>query len=271
MTDRYNILVSLVETMGDLVIAFSGGVDSSFLAAVAVRHAKGRVLAVTAVSEFLALADLDHSIEMARLLGIRQTLVQVPIMQNKSVTENTSFRCYHCKKAMFEKIGEVAAAQGVSLTAHGANCDDLKEFRPGYRAALDLGVVAPLIDSGYDKAGIRQCSKRLGLKTWDMPSQSCLATRIPYGQVLTRETLSMVEAGETLLGTLGFSPVRVRCHQGLARIEVAPGQILDLLRPDLKQIIVSKLIALGFDHVAVDMQGYVSGSMNRSVSGGRHT
>jgi uncharacterized protein len=181
-------------------------------------------------------------------------------------TRNPADRCYHCKIQLFGLLLNMAKDKGIQCVAHGANLDDLKDYRPGLKAAKELKIRAPLMDAGLTKADIRELSREMGLETWDKPAMACLASRIPYNTTLTVEKLAMVERAEQVLHQLGFRHCRVRHHGDLARIEVLPGDFSEILREEVSANIISQLQALGFDHISLDLDGYTQGSMNRGIS-----
>ena len=271
MSDKLKNLVCSLKAHGEIAIAFSGGVDSAFLAAVA-KEACGSAVAITVKSAFQSGQEADNAVCMARTIGIRHVVVQADVLGNSRIVQNTSERCYFCKKMIFSLLTDRAAELGLETIVHGANIDDLADYRPGLRAAREMGVIAPLTDVGLTKNEIRDLSRQAGLKTWDMEAQSCLATRIPYGDTITRKKLEMVENGERVLGVLGFSGARVRFHGEVARIELKPqamGQDREtnkLLEEKLRQTVVESFKKIGFKYIALDLEGYVMGSMNRSLN-----
>jgi len=265
MSDKYESLVKLLKDLSPFAIAFSGGVDSSFLAAAAEESCGEEVVAITVQSEFQAARDIDHAIQAARKIGIRHSVVKACVMQSIDIVRNGKERCYFCKQLLFSVLKQEAADLGIDTIVHGVNLDNLKDFRPGFRAAEEMGVVSVLVHAGLSKKDIRYYSKKMGLDTWDMPSQSYLATRIPYDEPITRNRLAMIEKSEGFLYELGFGNVRVRCHQDLARIELDPDGIREIESRELKESIVTELKKIGFSYVTVDLEGYVTGSMNRVI------
>ncbi|MCP4119618.1 MAG: ATP-dependent sacrificial sulfur transferase LarE [Desulfobacteraceae bacterium] len=264
MPDKLQTLVDNIKGYKKLAVAFSGGVDSSFLATAA-RQNCDSVVAITVKSEFQSQKETDNSVHMAETIGICHVVVTARVLEEPGVARNTNERCYFCKKALFSLLKEKAEALGFDTIAHGANLDDLSDYRPGFRAAREMGVVSPLIEAELTKQEIRDHSRAMGLETWNMASQSCLATRIPYGEPVTLEKLAMVENGEKALADLGFTRVRVRCHGEVARVELDPGSLDRLMEKELRRTVVEALKQAGFNYVAVDLEGYVSGSMNRSL------
>ncbi|MEA1969644.1 MAG: ATP-dependent sacrificial sulfur transferase LarE [Thermodesulfobacteriota bacterium] len=262
--DKFKQLVRILKEFQSVAVAFSGGVDSMFLAAVAKTKSCIDVVAVTVVSEFMSGKDIEHAQRMADQLGIRRIVVNTDVMKIEEVVRNVKQRCYFCKKNLFSVLKENIAGLGIDCIVHGANIDDLNDFRPGFKAALEMGIIAPLIDVGLNKEEIRFYSKEMGLETWNMPSQSCLATRIPYGQRLTVEKLVMVEKSEKVLFNLGFKGVRVRCYDSMARIEMNPQSMKLVWQKDIKDKIVKEFKKIGFLYIALDLEGYVSGNMNQS-------
>ena len=265
MPDKLQILVDKIKRYKNLAVAFSGGVDSSFLAAVAKDNCDS-VVAITVKSEFQSQKEADNAVRMAEAIGIRHVVVTAGVLADPEVVQNTNERCYFCKKVIFSLLKDKAEALGFETIAHGANLDDLSDYRPGFRAAREMGVEAPLIEAELTKSEIRDYSRAMGLETWNMASQSCLATRVPYGECITLEKLTRVENGERALYDLGFTRVRVRCHGDMARIELDPGSVDRLMDKELRQTVVQAMKQAGFKYVAVDLEGYVSGSMNRSLS-----
>ena len=242
--------------------AFSGGVDSVFLLAAAARAGMERILAVTLVSAFFTLEERRRAGRIAGELGVDHLCLDLDVLTEPGIAENDARRCYYCKQAGFSAIKAAAADRGIKTLVHGINLDDLKDYRPGIQAARELGFEAPLVEAGFSKGEIRDCSRDLGLDTWDLPSQSCLATRIPQGDLLTAEALGMVEAAERFLHGLGFAQVRVRNHGGLARIEVAGADMDRMASPQIREQVADALKKIGFTFVSLDMEGYASGKMN---------
>jgi len=251
-----------------IAVAFSGGVDSTFLLAAAKKifHDKDRLLAITAVSPIHPPNDIRGAVLFARENNIRHLIVQTPEMESAAFLKNPPDRCYVCKKIIFEKIFEAAEKNGIHAVAHGVNVDDGKDYRPGLKAAEEMNVLAPLLEAGLTKEDIRQLSKEMGLLTWDKPSSGCLATRIPYGDPITPQKLKMVEASEKVLADLGFRSCRVRNYGETAKIEVPADDIAKLLKPSTRNHIIDALKKTGFLYITIDLEGYQSGRLNRSVS-----
>ena len=258
-------LVHHLKELNSLLVAFSGGVDSTFLLAMAHEVLGQNLLAVTADSVIHPVWETESASDFARKKGIRHILIQLDALSIPDFVSNTSERCYHCKRNLFKLLFEIAGKEGINHVAHGANLDDLKDFRPGSRAAGEMGAMAPLVDVQLGKEEIRLLSKEMGLGTWDKPAMACLASRIPYGDLITEKKLRMVGEAETFLANNGFRQFRVRHHGSVARIEVEPSEIEKLTAPNLRQRLVDKFRQIGFLHVTFDLEGYVSGSMNRAI------
>jgi uncharacterized protein len=255
---------------GRLAVAFSGGVDSSLLLALA-REALGpdRVVAVTARSESLAGDELDGCRRIAEALGVRLVLLETAELARPGYAANGPDRCYHCKSELFERIeGDVLAREGVRAVAYGATADDVGDHRPGMRAAREHGVVAPLLEAGLHKDEVRALSSALGLETWDKPAQPCLASRVPYGQAVTTDKLRRIEQAEAALHGLGLRELRVRHHgeagEAIARVEV-PLDVLPRLALELREAVVEALRAAGFRYVVLDLEGFRSGRLNEAL------
>ncbi len=242
------------------VVAFSGGVDSAFLLAMAARSGLDRLVAVTVDSVFVTREEIARARETAAALGVVHQVLEVDILDHEQVAANSTDRCYHCKTVVFSLIRNAADQAGISHVLHGVNIDDLSDYRPGLRAAKELDILAPLAEAGFSKHWIRACSRRMGLAAWDLPSQSCLATRIPFLDPITWQALSRIEQAEQFLRSLGFAHVRVRCHGDLARIEVAAEAIdaLAAVRIQISEV----LKGFGFRYVSLDLDGYRTGKMN---------
>ncbi len=264
-SEKKKRLMAILQAYERLAVAFSGGVDSTFLVAAARDVLGDGVTAVTVDAPIHSRREIREAGETARLLGVRHVVVPLAEMTAPDFVANPPGRCYTCKKLLFAEIFRAAAGVGTQRVAHGVNRDDLGDFRPGLRAAEEMGVVAPLVDAGLNKADIRALSRRMGLPTWSKPSMACLASRIPYGRPITSESLKMVEAAEEILQTLGFSGTRVRHHGDVARIELAVPDLKKAMRPAVRSYIAEKLKAVGFTHVALDLDGYRSGSLNRAL------
>ncbi len=250
------------------VVAFSGGVDSTLLLRVC-RDVLGRenVVAVTGVSQTYTAEELAGARRAARALGVEHVLLETDELACAAFAANPADRCYHCKGELFGRILELARARGIDAVYDAANTDDLSDYRPGRRATEERGVVSPLILAGFAKKDVRALSRRLGLATWDKPANPCLASRVPYGTPITTETLDRIRAGEKYVRGLGFPVVRLRHHDRLARIEVPAADLPRLVRPETARRIVRRLRALGYHWIAVDVEGFRTGSLNRAVAG----
>ncbi len=249
-----------------LLVAYSGGVDSTLLLRVAQEVLGERALAVTARSETYPEQEVEAAVALARELGARVRLIHTDELEQEAFAANPPERCYYCKQELFGRMAEVAKEEGLVTVADGANADDVNDFRPGTRAARELGVRSPLREVGLSKAEIRELSREYGLPTWDKPAFACLASRFPYGDRITPEALRRVQAAEEVLHGLGLRQVRVRHHGETARIEVEPQEVASLLAPEKRAEISAKLHTLGYTYVTVDLDGYRTGSMNEALS-----
>ncbi|MHC1727084.1 MAG: ATP-dependent sacrificial sulfur transferase LarE [Syntrophobacteraceae bacterium] len=245
-------------------IAFSGGVDSTFLAWFAKEKAGKPVSLFFANSDFIAARERENAFQTAAWLGLDLQVIDLNPLDSASVRSNPVDRCYFCKKEVFSRILARAENLGCRIIADGSHAGDLG-YRPGKKALSELGVLSPLAAAGLVKDEIRQLSRASGIPNWGKPSQSCLATRVPYGTPLTRELLSKIEKAEDLIHSLGCAQVRVRCHGDLARIEVGPGNLAALVSADNRGEIVKVLGALGFSHVTLDLAGFRSGSWDKDL------
>ncbi len=254
--EKFSRLLDLLNDSSGIALAFSGGADSSFLLAAARISGAKLIVPVTIVSDFFTAKEKERVVRLGRYLSIPPVFVSANILDDAKVTRNTDRRCYFCKLFLFSKVAAVAKARGVLTLLHGANMDDLREFRPGMEAARELGFRSPLVEVGFSKEQIRACSKALGLETWNLPAQSCLATRIPQGDVITKEKLEGVERAEACLHELGIDQVRVRCHGNLARVEVSPNELQRLVDFNLRQKVVQGIRRAGFHFVSLDLEGY---------------
>jgi uncharacterized protein len=259
LTTRYESLQALLRGMGRVLVAFSGGVDSSFLLAVATECLGEHVLAVTGLSPSVPAAERDEAAQLARRLGARHVFIQTAELERPGYVANAPDRCYHCKTDLYERLEAMARTEGCAWVLDGANVDDLGDVRPGREAARRHGVRSPLVEAGLTKADIRALSRALGLPTWDKPAMACLASRIPHGVAVTVERLAQVEAAEAALRDLGFRQVRVRHHEAVARIELPPEERTRLLDPALAAEVVAKVKAAGYQYVVLDLEGYRPG------------
>lgn len=263
MVEKLNNLIKLIKKMNSVIVAFSGGVDSTFLLKVSKDVLKNKVLAVTADSEVQSEIEMVEVKKLASELNAEHLIVRTDEIQNKKYSSNPPDRCYHCKTILFSKLKEVAKEKKILFIIEGSNADDANDYRPGLRAIYELSIRSPLKEVGLTKDEIRALSKNMGLKTWDKPALACLASRIPYGTEITIEKLRRVDEAEIYLRMKGVRQVRVRDHGDIARIEIAQNEFDLLSQNGLKSEVTSRFKELGYLYVTIDLEGYNSGSMNR--------
>lgn len=267
LDDAYACLRDGIREMGRVLVAFSGGVDSSLLLKAAHDALGDNALAITVVSQLSSRQEKKDATDMARRIGAAHQVVECDDLADPAFVANPGDRCYHCKKRRFALLKEMAREKGYAEVVDGTNRDDFDDYRPGLKAVREMGVRSPLSEAGLTKAAIREISHHLGLPTWDRPAFACLASRIPYGEAITAEKLRQVDEGEIFLRALGICrQVRVRHHGRLARIEVAPEVIEGFANAIVRRRIIDHFKQLGFDFVALDLDGYHMGSLNRTLS-----
>ena len=266
MQEKLNNLRKILSEMGSVLIAYSGGVDSTFLLKVAREELGDKVTAVTVKSEIHHLKEITGAKKMAQKFKGKHLFIDIDILSNKKFVNNLPERCYICKKEIFSRISEMAKELNLSFVADGSNYDDFDDYRPGMKAVRELEIRSPLQEALLTKDDIRLLSKEMNLPTWNKPSNSCLATRIPYGDEITLEKLKRIEKAEGFFHDLGIEQVRVRHHNNLAKIETREEDMLLLMEEDLRKKIIDKLKQLGFIYITLDLQGYRSGSMNEELN-----
>jgi len=259
-------LLGLLGELSSVIVALSGGADSAYLAWAAQQALGEKALSVTAVSPSFSAHDRSMVEEFVSKTGTPHEFVDTHEMENPAYRANASDRCFYCKDELFSVLDAIALERGFAATAYGVNADDTLDFRPGHRAATEHRVMAPLLDAGLRKAEIRLLSQRAGLPTWDRPASACLASRVPYGTEVTSERLGLIERGEAALRALGFRQFRVRLHDKLARVEIAPEEMALAVAPEMTAAISRDLKQVGFTFVALDLDGYRQGSLNEVIS-----
>jgi len=258
-------LVKQINKFPSLLVAFSGGVDSSFLLAVAHQVLGDRVTAVTSSSIIYPLREQAKAAEFTKKRNINHIIIESEETKLPEFISNTPDRCYHCKKYLARRLIDLAKEKNIHHIAHAANLDDLNDYRPGIKAAREMGLLSPLIDNSLGKDEIRFLSREMGLETWDKPAMACLASRIPYGSPITAEKLRMIQEAEEVLAENGFKLFRVRHHGAIARIEVGSNEIGRMTEETLRKRLVERLREIGFTYISIDLEGYIPGSLNRDL------
>lgn len=255
-------LLAALAQMGSVIVAYSGGADSAYLAWAAKRVLSDRAVAITADSASLPQSHKRDAGKFAQTHGIRHEYVETREFENPDYIKNDRDRCFHCKDELFTRLDELARERGIAHVIYGVNVDDLGDYRPGQRAAKLHQVRAPLVDAGLTKSEIRELSRRAGLETWDRPASACLSSRIPYGTPVTIENVNTVDRGEDALRALGFRQFRVRFHGEIVRIEIAPDELVKALTLEMARCFTRIFRDLGFQYVTLDLEGYRQGSLN---------
>lgn len=266
LRQKYEQLTDILRRLGSVAVAFSSGVDSTFLVKVAHDVLGSKAVAFTAASDFVPQRDVDDARAFCAQEGIEHHVVPFPILTVPHVRENPKDRCYYCKHALFAHMKELAAEHGLAFVVDGSNLDDDGDYRPGHKALRELAIVSPLHEAGLRKVDIRALSKAFGLPTWDKPSFACLASRFPYGKELTPGGLARVNRAEEFLMARGFRQLRVRAHGDVARIELVPDDIPRFMEKGLREETAAFFRSIGFAYAALDLLGYRTGSLNETLA-----
>ncbi|MEK6527748.1 MAG: ATP-dependent sacrificial sulfur transferase LarE [Nitrospirota bacterium] len=262
LSEKFNRLKETLNQMGSVVIAYSGGVDSSMLLKTASLSGLKKILAVTASSESFPRNELSLVQGITSALNVEHRIIFTEELKDPNYANNPPDRCYYCKKELFSKLKGIAAKENFSFVIDGTNADDIHDWRPGRRAAAEAGIQSPLLDAGLKKEEIRDISRSLGLLTWNKPAAPCLSSRFPYGQKITAESLDRVNRAEDFIKRFGFTELRVRDYSETARIEVLPEEFPILLDKSTRTEIINSLKKLGYKYITLDLQGFRSGSLN---------
>ncbi|WP_422448134.1 ATP-dependent sacrificial sulfur transferase LarE [Thermoanaerobacterium sp. DL9XJH110] len=269
LEQKLSNLKQIIAQYSSALVAFSGGVDSTFLLKVCLGVlGKDRVLAVTAKSATYPERELNEAIKLAEMLDARHRVIESEELNIPGFSDNPPERCYYCKRELFGKLKKIAEKEGLNFVLDGSNFDDTSDFRPGMKAVKELGVKSPLKEAGLTKDDIRALSREMGLPTWDKPSFACLSSRFPYGEKITREKLERVGRAEEVLRDSGFSQYRVRSHGDMARIEVKPEEMGKFFDRTFREEVATKLKSMGFTYVTLDLLGYRTGSLNEGLKEG---
>lgn len=267
VSEKLKQLEAYLKSLGSVAVAFSGGVDSTFLLKVAKDVLGDSVIAITANFHSFPGREFEETKLFCEKTGIRQFICDFDELSIDGFCQNPPNRCYLCKRELYNRIIEIAEKQSIPYIVEGSNMDDTGDYRPGMAAVIESGIKSPLQEAGLYKAEIRDLSKEMGLPTWEKPSFACLSSRFAYGETITAEKLAMVERAEQLLFDKGFSQARVRIHDRMARIEVLPDELENLVKKNIREEIAAKLKSYGFTYVSMDLEGYRTGRMNEMLEG----